>query len=68
MGTDEITAPQDAPSGTGNSDVTACMLIIGNEVLSGRTQDKNLSFLVPRWVRLVSICARRVLFLMIQPL
>ena len=25
--------------------VTACMLIIGNEVLSGRTQDKNLSFL-----------------------
>ena len=45
MGTDEITAPQDAPSGTGNSDVTACMLIIGNEVLSGRTQDKNLSFL-----------------------
>ena len=45
MGTDEITAPQDAPSGTGNSDATACMLIIGNEVLSGRTQDKNLSFL-----------------------
>ena len=45
MGTDETTAPQDASSRTGNSDVTACMLIIGNEVLSGRTQDKNLSFL-----------------------
>ncbi len=25
--------------------VTACLLIIGNEILSGRTQDKNLAFL-----------------------
>ena len=25
--------------------VTACVLIIGNEILSGRTQDANLAFL-----------------------
>ncbi|HMD65540.1 MAG TPA: competence/damage-inducible protein A, partial [Stellaceae bacterium] len=25
--------------------VTACILIIGNEILSGRTQDANLAFL-----------------------
>ena len=25
--------------------VTACVLIIGNEILSGRTQDVNLSYL-----------------------
>lgn len=28
-----------------NSTVTACLLIIGNEILSGRTQDKNLNYL-----------------------
>lgn len=28
-----------------NKTVTACMLIIGNEILSGRTQDVNLNFL-----------------------
>src|SRR3546814_16617637 len=28
--------------------VTACLLIIGNEILSGRTQDKNLAFLGER--------------------
>ena len=28
--------------------VTACMIIIGNEILSGRTQDKNLSWLSQR--------------------
>jgi molybdenum cofactor synthesis domain-containing protein len=28
--------------------VTACMIIIGNEILSGRTQDKNLSWLAGR--------------------
>ena len=28
--------------------VTACVLIIGNEILSGRTQDSNLSFLARR--------------------
>jgi len=27
------------------SPVTACLLIIGNEILSGRTQDKNLAFI-----------------------
>ena len=25
--------------------VTACLILIGNEILSGRTQDKNLNFL-----------------------
>ena len=28
-----------------DSDVTACVLIIGNEILSGRTKDANLSYL-----------------------
>src|SRR3984893_19331054 len=32
-------------SGTPSKIVTACVLIIGNEILSGRTQDANLSFL-----------------------
>ena len=45
MGTDDTAASQDASSADGDGNVTACMLIIGNEVLSGRTQDKNLSFL-----------------------
>ena len=26
-------------------DVTACVLVIGNEILSGRTQDKNINYL-----------------------
>ena len=30
------------------SRVTACLLIIGNEILSGRTQDKNLAFIGTR--------------------
>jgi molybdenum cofactor synthesis domain-containing protein len=30
---------------TGKKAVTACVLIIGNEILSGRTQDENLGFL-----------------------
>lgn len=30
------------------SRVTACLLIIGNEILSGRTQDKNLAFIGAR--------------------
>jgi molybdenum cofactor synthesis domain-containing protein len=34
-----------APEDASDINVTACMLIIGNEVLSGRTQDKNLAFL-----------------------
>ena len=29
----------------GDKIVTACVLIIGNEILSGRTQDENLAFL-----------------------
>ncbi|GAB4357880.1 MAG: molybdopterin-binding protein [Kiloniellaceae bacterium] len=33
------------PEGTPGTPVTACLLIIGNEILSGRTQDKNLAFL-----------------------
>ena len=45
MGIDDTTASQDASPANGDGNVTACMLIIGNEVLSGRTQDKNLSFL-----------------------
>ena len=32
-------------SDVGPAVVTACVLIIGNEILSGRTQDANLSFL-----------------------
>jgi len=32
----------------GSTTVTACLLIIGNEILSGRTQDKNLSFIGTR--------------------
>ncbi len=30
---------------SGQTDVTACVLIIGNEILSGKTQDANLRFL-----------------------
>ncbi|MEM7170291.1 MAG: molybdopterin-binding protein [Pseudomonadota bacterium] len=32
----------------GDQAVTACLLIIGNEILSGRTQDKNLGYLAER--------------------
>jgi molybdenum cofactor synthesis domain-containing protein len=32
-------------SDSGTRNVTACVLIIGNEILSGRTQDQNLAFL-----------------------
>ena len=27
------------------NDVTACLIIIGNEILSGRTEDKNATYL-----------------------
>jgi molybdenum cofactor synthesis domain-containing protein len=39
--------PDPAPAGAENVPriVTACVLIIGNEILSGRTQDENLAFL-----------------------
>jgi molybdenum cofactor synthesis domain-containing protein len=44
-----MTSPADAPETTppepGTGTVTACLVIIGNEVLSGRTQDANLNFL-----------------------
>ncbi len=30
---------------TDDNTVTACLLLIGNEILSGRTQDKNLAFI-----------------------
>ena len=33
---------------TMKKEVTACIVIIGNEILSGRTQDKNISFLGTR--------------------
>lgn len=32
-------------AGAADQTVTACLLIIGNEILSGRTQDKNLAFI-----------------------
>jgi len=31
-----------------NETVTACLLVIGNEILSGRTQDKNIQYLAKR--------------------
>ena len=34
--------------GAGGGEVTACLIIIGNESLSGRTQDANLAFLAER--------------------
>ena len=30
------------------STVAACLIIIGNEILSGRTQDKNLAYLAEK--------------------
>ena len=33
---------------TGKTEVTACIIIIGNEILSGRTRDMNISFLGTR--------------------
>lgn len=33
------------PPETADRDVTACLVIIGNEILSGRTQDANLAYL-----------------------
>jgi molybdenum cofactor synthesis domain-containing protein len=38
-------APDDHAASPGRRIVTACVLIIGNEILSGRTQDENLGFL-----------------------
>jgi molybdenum cofactor synthesis domain-containing protein len=33
------------PPESADRDVTACLVIIGNEILSGRTQDANLAYL-----------------------
>src|SRR5262245_63897837 len=41
----DITEERMTISETGARTVTACILIIGNEILSGRTQDANLAFL-----------------------
>ena len=38
-------ASERAEEGSGQRTVTACVLIIGNEILSGHTQDANLAFL-----------------------
>ena len=38
---------------------TACLLVIGNEVLSGRTQDANIQVPAPgAWASSASRCAR----------
>ncbi len=47
---DRAAATDEAPNGMTQKNpergiVTACVLIIGNEILSGRTQDENLAFL-----------------------
>lgn len=47
MGKVEAGAPDPAASRSGTQ-VTACLLIIGNEILSGRTQDKNVAFIGQR--------------------
>ena len=46
-------------SGDSGATVTAAVLIIGNEILSGRTQDVNLAYLAKRWPRSASGSARR---------
>ena len=33
------------PSEPATEEVTACLIVIGNEILSGRTRDANLSYL-----------------------
>jgi len=46
---DEVANDASAPPGkTEPATVTACMIIIGNEILSGRTKDKNLGFVAER--------------------
>ena len=40
---------------TDKKQITAAMLIIGNEVLSGRTQDKTSPLSAMRWARLALI-------------
>jgi molybdenum cofactor synthesis domain-containing protein len=37
--------PKMPPESRHDADVTACLVIIGNEILSGRTQDANLAYL-----------------------
>jgi len=45
MSTQSTTAPTTAPT-------TACVLVIGNEVLSGRTQDANINYLASELTKL----------------
>ena len=46
---DDVANDASAPPGTAKpATVTACMIIIGNEILSGRTKDKNLGFVAER--------------------
>ena len=45
-----------------SSETTACMLVIGNEVLSGRTPDRNLNHVARRLAELgIELCEARVL-------
>jgi molybdenum cofactor synthesis domain-containing protein len=39
---------ENQPQGPGDRTVTAAMIVIGNEILSGRVQDKNLNFIATR--------------------
>ncbi|HEY3917877.1 MAG TPA: molybdopterin-binding protein [Stellaceae bacterium] len=45
MSTDHPENKQAQAQPVGEKDVTACILIIGNEILSGRTQDANLAYI-----------------------
>jgi len=45
MASPPVTDDAPAPNSTTDNAVTACVLIIGNEILSGRTQDVNLKYL-----------------------
>jgi hypothetical protein len=38
--------------------VTAAILVIGDEILSGRTKDKNIGYIAEYLARSASICAR----------
>ncbi len=42
--------------------VSAAVLVIGDEILSGRTQDTNLAYLAKFLAAWASICAKRAWF------
>lgn len=45
-----------------NRDITACIILIGNEILSGRTQDKNLNFLAKQFTEMgIALAHARVI-------